>query len=373
MKPYQGLLQFIAGFGHKAAADRAPPAGRKRAAGRGIIKTEAEELVLLPLKDLVLFPNTTVPVFLAYQSGIIAVEEALRRDHRLFASRVLNSEGRETMLAQPGRGEEGFPGPLFPVSGTAARILQRLRLPDGSIRVILQGEYRGTIAGISRRPLGGAGRRGAGPENEILSYNLVRVTAIPGLPPGAGDTGTIAMIRAIQRAFAQYAELSKKIGPDISAAVERTENPERLANLVSNAMAINTEKKQALLSIRDGETRLETVLETLEMEIEIYSVQQNISGKVKSRMEKNQREYILQEQLKEINKELGKDGAEDEYADLEKAVAERNPPEEILAKAQKEIGRLRKLQPFSPEAGVLRAYVEWIRDLPWSEYSPDSV
>ncbi|MDR2178051.1 MAG: endopeptidase La [Treponema sp.] len=347
-------------------------------ADRGQKRTETEELVLLPLKDLVLFPNTTVPVFITYQSGIIAIEESLRRDHRLFASRVLNGEDQETRLSPQGprsAGGEDVPGSFFPVSGTAVRIIQKLRLPDGSARVVLQGEYRGIIADISRRPLSAPppGHRLSGPENEIPSYNLVRVEVIPGLLSGAGDTDTLAMIRAIQRAFAQYAELSKKIGPDIIAAVERTENPERLANLVSNSMVIKTEKKQELLSIWDGAARLEAVLETLEMEIEIYSVQRNISGKVKSRMEKNQREYILHEQLKEINKELGKNGAEDEYAELEKAVAARNPPEEVLVKAKKEIGRLRKLQPFSPEAGVLRAYVEWIRDLPWSEYSPDSV
>jgi ATP-dependent Lon protease len=358
VKPYKGLLQFVAGLGKKAPA-----------ADRGLKKTEREEeeLVLLPLKDLVLFPNTTVPVFITHQNGITAVDESLKRDHRLFASCILNG-------GTAGSGEDA---PLPSVSGTAARILQRLRLPDGAVRVVLQGEYRGTVVDISRRPLSSppAGRRVSGPENGDRGYNLVRVKAIPSLPRGDGaeDTGRLAMIRAIQQAFAQYAELSKKIGPDIISAVERTENPERLANLISNSMAIKTEKKLELLSIRDSGTRLEAILETLEMEIEIRGIQQNISGKVKSRMEKNQREYILHEQLREINRELGKDKTEDEYEDLEKAVAARNPPEEVLAKAQKEIGHLRKLQPLSPEAGVLRGYVEWIRDLPWSEYSPDSV
>ncbi|MDR2784643.1 MAG: endopeptidase La, partial [Treponema sp.] len=118
--------------------------------------------------------------------------------------------------------------------------------------------------------------------------------------------------------------------------------------------------------------RFEKLLEILELENEIFGIQKNISGKVKSRMDKTQREYILHEQLKEINKELGKENVEDEFADLEKAILEKRPPGEILEKAKKELTRLRKLQPFSPEAGVIRGYLEWISDLPWDEYTPES-
>jgi ATP-dependent Lon protease len=137
-------------------------------------------------------------------------------------------------------------------------------------------------------------------------------------------------------------------------------------------MGIMPDRKLELLSIADTRMRLEKLLEILELENEIYGIQKNISGKVKSRMEKTQREYILHEQLKEINKELGKENIEDEYADLEKAILERQPPGEILDKAKKELTRLRKLQPFSPEAGVIRGYLEWLSDLPWSEYTTDS-
>ncbi|MDR1445025.1 MAG: endopeptidase La [Treponema sp.] len=344
-----------------------PGARRPKKTGR-----ESEELVLLPLKDLVLFPNTTVPVFINHQSGIIAVEESLRRDQRLFASCVLDAASRVS-AAIPGA--EDFSDPVFPASGTAARIIQRLWLPDGSVRVILQGEYRGTIADIRHRIPPSVKRRLPGPEEGPPGFYLARIEAIPRPSSGPAAPDQLALIRAVQQAFARYAELSRKIGSDTITAVEKAENPERLANLISNSMALKTEIKLELLSIPESARRLEKVLETLEMEIEIYSLQRNISGKVKSRMEKGHREYILHEQLKEINKELGrdKDKDEDEFTGLEKAIAARNPPEEVLAKAQKEIGRLRKLQPFSPEAGVLRGYLEWIRDLPWSEYSPDSV
>jgi ATP-dependent Lon protease len=169
-------------------------------------------------------------------------------------------------------------------------------------------------------------------------------------------------------------QLSKKISAEIQTAVERTENAERLANVICNAVAIKADKKARLLGISDPGDRLEAILETLELENEIFGIQRSISGKVKTRMDKNHREYILHEQLKEIHKELGldKEHTEDEFTDVEKTIESKNPGEEILLKARKEIARIRKLQPFSPEAGVLRGYLEWIADLPWSSYSSDT-
>jgi ATP-dependent Lon protease len=376
VKPSRGWLQFIDKLrrltGRSPLAAKVPRRGfvrRRESPGR-----ETEELVFLPLKDLVLFPHTVVPVFITYRPGIAAVEESLKRDHRLFASCVPD---RQEDSGESGRSPGFAEGDRkwVPIAGTAVRIIQRLRLPDGSFRVVLQGEYRGTIVDIDRRGVSGkalTGARQAGAEEEP-GYALVRVDPIHSPLSGEGNMDRVALIRAVQRAFAQYAELSRKIGVDTLTAVEKSENPERLVNLIANSMAIKTEKKIELLSVTDSGRRLEAALETLEMENEIYSIQRNISGKVKSRMEKTQREYILHEQLKEINKELGKDKTEDEFADLEKIIEAKTPPAEVLAKARKEIARLRKLQPFTPEAGVLRAYVEWIADLPWSEYSADSV
>jgi ATP-dependent Lon protease len=303
------------------------------------LKAGVEEFPLLPLRGLVLFPHTMTPIFISYKPGIGAVEEALARDCRLFAA-CLSSDTELTCTV-----------------GTVARIIQHLRLPDNSYRVVLQGEYRGTSAGLRQ-------------QDEVT---LARVEPIQTLgytePP---DTEFLALMRAVQKSFIRYAEFSKKINSDTVAAVEKTENPERLANLASNAMAIKAEKKTELLSIPDISRRLETLLEILELENEIFGIQKNINGKIKSRMEKNQRDYILHEQLKEINRELGQETVEDEFADLEKAIIDRKPPEEALAKARKELNRLRKLQPLSPEAGVLRGYLEWIADLPWSDYTSDS-
>ena len=302
-----------------------------------------EEFPLLPLRELVIFPQTMMSVYITYKSGINSIESAIGKELRLFAVCQKNPETGETWDA-----------------GTVVRIVQNLRLPDNTFRVVLQGEYRALL--VSPPKKGSA---------------LARVLPLKGDDGKSDDETsaqeTIALMRAVQKSFAQYAEFTKKINTEIISAVEKIENPEKLVNVIANALAIKAEKKIDLIRIAEPAARLEKLLELLEMENEIFGIQKNISGKVKSRMDKSQREYILQEQLKEINKELGKDAIGDEFAEMEKSIAERQPGPEVLAKAKKEIGRLRKLQPFSPEAGVLRGYLEWITDLPWSEYSTDSM
>ena len=309
-----------------------------------------EEYPLLPLKDLVIFPQTMMSVFITYKSGINALEEALRRDLRLFAVCLKNAETAESWDA-----------------GTVVRIVQNLRLPDNTFRVVLQGEYRAIMASSRLKN-----------DSTLVKVEPVK-SALPGSSsstpdpsvPGTGQE-IAALMRAVQKSFCQYAEYSKKISSEILAAVEKTDSPEKLVNVIGNVMAIKAERKIDLIRIVDPADRLEKLLEILELENEIFGIQKNISGKVKSRMDRNQREYILNEQLREINKELGKDAVEDEFTEVERNIKKHRPGEEVLAKAKKEIARLRKLQPFSPEAGVLRGYLEWIADLPWSEYSSDS-
>jgi len=318
------------------------PFGGSKNAG----KAETEEYPLLPLREMVIFPQTILSVYVTYKSGIQALEDALKRDMRLFAVCQKNSETGETWDA-----------------GTVVRIIQNLRLPDRTFRVVLQGEYRALLVPRTKN---------LGAKSESTLSEVTPVKASAGADNPAADQEIAALMRVVQKSFAQYAEFSKKIGTEIISTAEKTENAEKLVNIIGNAIAVKLEKKIDLLRIVEPAERLEKLLEILEMENEIFGIQKNISGKVKSRMDKHQREYILHEQLKEINKELGKDTAEDEFGELEKSIAERHPGEEVLAKAVKEIARLRKLQPFSPEAGVLRGYLEWINDLPWSEYSADS-
>lgn len=301
-------------------------------------KKTQEELPLLPLQEIVLYPNTVVPIFITYNSGIVAVNEALRRDMRLFAACIRNIATGETYLV-----------------GTAVKIVQHLKLPDNTFRVVLQGEYRATISSV----------------NQINDFSMISIVPIGTILEGRLSSEMVALMRTLQKSFAKYAESSKKIANETINAVEKTENPERLANLICNSLLITSiEQKIELLSFTDLFERLDAILEILERENEIFDIQKTIRGKIKSRIDKNQREYVLNEQLKEINKELGRDS--DDFDDLEKIIEGRHPSEEALQKARKEIARLRKLQPISPEAGVLRGYLEWIADLPWSTTSTDS-
>jgi ATP-dependent Lon protease len=338
-------------------------------------KNTFENFPLLPLREIVLFPHTVIPIFITYKSGITALEDALKRDSRLFAAclkenpvptakeTVSKEESRSRKTASLGSGSVsshyplGFDGETYG-AGTVVRVLQHMKLPDNTFRVVLQGEYRGVISAKVKK--GG------------FSMVSIEPMVSPEIPE-SDDSQLQALIRAVQRSFNQYAEYSRKISTETILSVERSESPERMGNLICNSLGIKPDRKVALLQIRDTEARMEAILEALETENEIFGIQKNISGKVKSRMEKSQREYYLYEQLREINKELGKDRVEDEFAELERIILERNLPEEVLLKARKEINRLQKLQPFSPEAGVLRGYLEWIGDLPWSESTPDSI
>jgi len=303
----------------------------------------AEDFPLLPLRDLVLFPDTVISIFIKLNSDIAALEEAKARENRLFA--VCMKKNESVLSSEPWE------------TGTVVRVINRLKLPDNTYRVVLQCEYRAAILSIDK-------------QND---FSMVRVEPLKTIGLNEPlDADDLALMRSIQKSFTQYADYSKKINTDTLAAVERTENPERLANLVCNSTYLKSDKKMELLMYTDTRERLLAILETLEKENEIFGIQKNITGKVRSRMDKRHREYVLNEQLREINKELGKDKVEDEYAVLEERIAEKNPTAEVTEKVSKEIKRLKKLQPLSPEAGVLRGYLEWIADLPWSSFSVDS-
>jgi ATP-dependent Lon protease len=289
---------------HFLSSIKAPRLGGGCRLGSG--KGGVEEFPFLPLKDIVLFPHTVIPLFVTQKPGIAAVEAALKRDLRLFAACVTGRDADRTGI-----------------TGVVTRILQHIRLPDNTFRVVLQGEYRGVALSFVRG--GSAPARG----HSLVTAEPVRITGLSDPP----DTKTLALMQAVRNSFAQYAEYSRRVSAETITAVERTDNPERLANLICNASVLKTAKKIELLGIADMTVRLETLLETLELENEIFGIQKNISGKVKSRMEKTQREYILHEQIKEINKELGKDPAEDEFAELEKSIAAKHPGEDVIDKS----------------------------------------
>jgi ATP-dependent Lon protease len=309
------------------------------------------ELPLVYTREAVVFPKSIAPLLASTKFSIAAVEEALGGDKRVVTA-LLKSLGEE----------KGSDIEVHSV-GTVARIIQHVRLPDGSLRLLVEGEARVRIKRTLFR-------------KDHLSAALEALEDEIPKPKGEGggekDGEIDASIRLVKRSFAAYAEGVRKIPPEVLAQAERAERPHELCDLIANALPVKPDRKQALLGIEDGLERLEAVEAAIEGETEISNLQRKINAKVKNRMDRNQREYYLGEQLKEINRELGKDGDDSEVKELERSLMAKGPPEEVLAKARRELSRLAKLQAFSPEAGVLRVYCEWLADLPWSMKSKDS-
>jgi ATP-dependent Lon protease len=302
----------------------------------------ATELPLVYARDAVVFPKTVSPLLAATKFATAAVDEALRGDKRIV-----------TALLKGVGDEKGSEIEVYPVA-TVARLIQQVRLPDGSARLLVEGEIRVRVKKTVFRK----------------DHLAVVVEPFADEPPPDGEAE--AAMRLIKSSFSQYADLIKKIPPDVVAAAQRAESPHELCDLVSNILPVKVERKQELLSVAAPHERLEAVETALESEMELAGLQRKLSAKVKNRIDRNQKEYFLNEQLKEINRELGKDGEESEVKELEQTLLAKGPPEEVLAKARRELSRLGKLQPFSPEAGVLRVYCEWLADLPWSARSQDN-
>jgi len=303
-----------------------------------------DELPLVYVRDVVVFPASIAPLLVATKFGIAAAAEALRGEKRVVVA-LLKSDPDEKKAEIEVHGV-----------GTVAHLVQQVRLPDGALRLLVEGERRVRIRKTVFR-------------KDHLAAGIEALESSIG-PESREELA--ATMTFVKRSFAQYAELARKIPQETLSAIDRTMDAHEFCDLAGNALMVKPERKQPILETEGAQERLETLGEVLESEIEILTIQRRISGKVRNRIDKQQKEYFLQEQLKEINRELGKEGDEPETAELERAIAAKNPPPEVLAKARKELARLGKLQPFSPEAGVLRYYCEWIADLPWAVRSAEN-
>ena len=305
-------------------------------------KTQKEDLPVLPLRETAVFPSMVSPFFVGRKASISAVEKAMDKKRRIFLV--------------PQKTEKENPGieDLYEI-GCIAHILQMLKLPDGSLRLLVEGRERANIIKFTTK---------------VAPYNvqLKKITETTEV-----ETETAARMRTVQEAFERYAKLNKKITKEITSSIKNAQYPDKLVNLVCAQVPFKLEKKVELLKIEDPVKRLDIVSEELESEIEVLDVQNQIQGKVKKRLEKTQREYYLNEQLKEINKELGRDSEDSSGAEeLKKKIEEKALPDEVREKANREVKRLGKLQPMSPEAGILRTYLEWITELPWSEHKEEN-
>jgi len=303
--------------------------------------TPMKELPLLPLKELILFPHMVVPFFADSAPLVKLLEEAHKGNQLVFATSL----------------KKDVKNPLendFNSVGTLAKILQLLRLPDGSVRIIIEGKERGVIQRFTPRKEG---------------YFVLIKPIIPSrdnLPELKG------LEKSIREAFKDYQGYYKQLPPEIVSSVEAATDPDQLVDILGGNLKLSKEQKIQLLGFTKTRRRLEHLAVLLASENEMLSLQKEINLKVRKRMEKNQKEYFLNEKIREINRELGRDEEDlDEAKELEERIRRKNPPQEVMDKAVKECRRLSKLQPMSPESGVLRTYLEWISDLPWSERSRD--
>ncbi|HOX91666.1 MAG TPA: endopeptidase La, partial [Spirochaetales bacterium] len=307
---------------------------------------DALELPLVYVRESVVFPNTLAPVLASTKLCVAAAEAALAGDKLVFVSllKKLPAEGANDIDVH--------------LVGTVAHILQSVKLADGSLRLLVEGMRRAVLRKTVFR-------------KEYLGALLEE---LPAQNDAMDPKESEAFSHIIKRDFIAYAELIRKVPSDTMMAVQRADDVGRLCDLVSNALSLKLDRKQELLSARSLTTRLEAVAAAVAQEVEVLSLQKRISQKIRSKMEKSQKDYFLQEQIKEMNRELGKDGEEiDENVELERRLADKNPPAEVMQKARKELARLSKLQALSPEAGVIRGYCEWLADLPWQPKPSDSV
>ncbi|ORC36562.1 endopeptidase La [Marispirochaeta aestuarii] len=301
-----------------------------------------QELPLIPMRELVVFPYMVIPFFAEKGPKNKALEAAMASDRMVFFAyqKNLNEPPEETDYHE---------------TGTVAKILQMLKLPDGTVRVLAEGKHRARLTRTFDRK-----------GYPTASFSLIESSVE--LNPTIA-----ALMNTVQDAFGAYGTINKKIPKDSQEDIRKAEHPDKLVDLVCAHVPFRVEKKIELLSSSDPEERLEILAVALEGENQVLQIQSRITSKVKKKLERNQREYFLNEQLKEINRELGRDDQDSSGTnELLTRIEERQPPQEVLDKAKKESARLGKLQPMSPESGVLRTYLEWIADLPWSSRSEDN-
>jgi ATP-dependent Lon protease len=305
--------------------------------GHPVLPAEPITLPLLPLRDVVVFPHMVIPLFVGRPKSIKALEAAMEA-------------GRQIMLvAQKAAGkDEPKADDMFEV-GCVSGILQMLKLPDGTVKVLVEGTQRARTLAIT----------------ETAEHFVAEVTPIA--PDNDGKPEVEALRRAVTQQFDQYVKLNKKIPPEILTSIAGIDDPGRLADTIAAHLPLKLEAKQAVLDLFTVDKRLEKLLEMLEHEVDILQVEKRIRGRVKRQMEKSQREYYLNEQVKAIQKELG-DGEEGADLDeLDKKIKAAKMPKEARKKAEAELKKLKLMSPMSAEATVVRNYIDVLVNLPWAK------
>ncbi len=301
------------------------------------------ELPLLPLRDVVVFPHMVIPLFVGRTKSIKALEAAMEAERRIM------------LVAQKAAAKDDpLVTDMFDV-GCVSTILQMLKLPDGTVKVLVEGQQRALVNKIH--------------EGELHFSANVTPVEMPAesLDKGRGKTSEIeALRRAVMQQFDLYVKLNKKIPPEILTSISSIDDVGRLADTIAAHLPLKLDSKQAVLALSDIKARLENLFEQIEREVDILNVDKKIRGRVKRQMEKNQRDFYLNEQVKAIQKELGEgeDGAD--VDEIEKKIKAAKMPKEALKKAEGELKKLKLMSPMSAEATVVRNYIDVLTGLPWA-------
>lgn len=297
-------------------------------------------LPLLPLRDVVVYPHMVLPLFVGRERSIQALEHAMNN-----GKQVLLVAQRDSNKDDPSQED------LFSV-GTVATILQLLKLPDGTIKVLVEGDFRAALSDVA----------------DTEGYTIATCREIASEEPE--DTEAQGLNKSTSELFEKYVNTSKKVPSEVLSSLVGIEEPGRLIDTIAAHLVVPIEEKQALLELASVTQRAAHLMGLMDAELDLFQVEKRIRGRVKKQMEKSQREYYLNEQMKAIQKELGDlDDAPNEMEEIQKKIKEARMPEEAQAKVDAELSKLKMMSPMSAEASVVRGYIDWMVSVPWSKRS----
>ena len=304
-----------------------------------LVPGETRAYPVLPLRDIVVFPHMIVPLFVGREKSIKALEEVMRSDTFILLATQKNASD-----------DDPATGSIYEI-GTLASVLQLLKLPDGTVKVLVEGAARAKVLRYTDRA-------------EYFEADAVVLADASGEQVEAE-----ALARSVINEFENYVKLNKKVSPEVVGVVQQIEDYAKLADTVASHLAVKIPDKQDILETPSVTERLEKVLGLMESEISVLQVEKRIRTRVKRQMEKTQREYYLNEQMKAIQKELGDEEGKDELAELEDKIKKTKLSKEAREKATHELKKLRQMSPMSAEATVVRNYLDWLLSIPWNKKS----
>jgi len=297
------------------------------------------ELPVLTLRDVVVYPQMVIPLFVGRQKSIVALETAMDDNKQIF------------LVAQKNASDDNPAIDALYTTGCIATILQLLKLPDGTVKVLVEGLQRGVV-------------------KQYIDNPACLMAEVEALTEPVGSREVELLARTLLTQFDQYVKISKKVPPEILTALASIEEPGRLADTIAAQLVLKVQDKQDLLEVNDLKERLEKLLTIVESEIDLLQVEKRIRGRVKRQMEKTQREYYLNEQIKAIQKELGElENAPNEIEAMAARIEKSGMPKEAQEKAQSELKKLKLMSPMSAEATVSRNYLDWLLNVPWKKES----